>query len=203
VAGARKILRVKGQGIPLRGDDIDTDRIIPARFLRCVTFEGLGDHVFEDDRKAGGHPFDDPRFRKASVLIAGRNFGCGSSREHAPQALAGWGIRAIVAESFAEIFAGNGAALGLVCASAPREAIDRLQALVERTPSLSIEVDVEARRVLYGGEGFSLSIPDGAREGFLTGSWDAVGTLLAAEDAIGRAEERLPYLHGWPAGGRP
>ncbi|MBN1418534.1 MAG: isopropylmalate isomerase, partial [Planctomycetes bacterium] len=123
--------------------------------------------------------------------------GCGSSREHAPQALAGWGIRAVVAESFAEIFAGNGAALGLVCASAQRESIDRLQASVERTPSLSIEVDVEGRRVLFGGGGFSASIPEGAREGFLTGEWDAVGTLLAAEDAIGRVEERLPYLRGW------
>jgi 3-isopropylmalate/(R)-2-methylmalate dehydratase small subunit len=202
--------RVSGRGIPVRGDDIDTDRIIPARFLRCVTFEGIGEHAFEDDRsamalaasgdpKSALHPFDQPRFQGASILVVNRNFGCGSSREHAPQALLRRGIRAIAGESFAEIFFGNCAALGIPCATLPRERVEALQSAIEADPALEITVDIGARELSVkgapgGGLGrMAASIPDGAREGFLAGTWDATGLLLADPKEIEAVARSLPY----------
>src|SRR5579864_6812983 len=149
----QKIEQIAGRGIPLLLDDIDTDRIIPARYLRCVTFEGLGEHVFEDDRKqAPNHSFDDPRFQGAEALIVGRNFGCGSSREHAPQALMRWGIRAIVGESFAEIFAGNCTMLGIPTATVTHEEMKQLMKLAKEKPQTKYLVDLEKKTLLSEGK---------------------------------------------------
>ena len=186
--------RIRGRAVPLRGNDIDTDRIIPARYLRTVTFDGLGEHAFEDDRAAGGHPFDDPRFSGASILVANANFGCGSSREHAPQALMRWGIEAFVAVSFAEIFFGNCAAMGLPCLRASEGDVERLMRAVEEDPSLAVEVDVEAQTARFGGGSMAATMPEGPREQLVTGTWDALGQLLEAGDEIGRTARSLPYL---------
>ena len=142
IEAAHRITSVEGTALPLRGDDIDTDRIIPARYLRAITFEGMERHVFEDDRKASAHPFDDPRFAGARILLVNGNFGCGSSREHAPQAIYRWGIRAIVGESFSDIFFGNSVAIGLPCVTAPRADLDALMALVDRRPRTTVRVDL-------------------------------------------------------------
>ena len=186
---------IRGSAVPVRGNDIDTDRIIPARYLRTVTFDGLGEHAFEDDRAAAaGHPFDDPRFAGASILVANANFGCGSSREHAPQALMRWGIEAFVAVSFAEIFFGNCAALGLPCLRASEGDVERLMGAVEDDPALVMEVDVEAQSVGLGGESIAATMPEGPREQLVTGTWDALGQLLEAGEEIGRTARKLPYL---------
>ena len=147
IEAAHRITSVEGTALPLRGDDIDTDRIIPARYLRAITFEGMERHVFEDDRKASAHPFDDPRFAGARILLVNGNFGCGSSREHAPQAIYRWGIRAIVGESFSDIFFGNSVAIGLPCVTATRADLDALMALVDRRPRTTVRVDL-ARPIL-------------------------------------------------------
>ncbi len=188
------IRTVRGFAIPLRGDDVDTDRIIPARYLKAVTFEGPGDHAFEDDRRAlaGAHPFDDPRYRGASLLLVNRNFGCGSSREHAPQALYRSGIRALVGESFSEIFFGNSVALGLPCVTLAREGVRALQDLVEAQPRTVLEIDLEQRTVSAGGRAFPFSVPEGAREAFLSGRWDSLGLLLEDFDAVRAVAARLP-----------
>ncbi len=192
------IERVDGRGCVLRGDDIDTDRIIPARFLRCVTFDGLGEHAFEDDRKQakGDHPLDLERFADASVLIVGRNFGCGSSREHAPQALRGHGFRAFVAGSFAEIFRGNCTALGLPCITLAGPDLAAVMDAVEVDPEQQLQVDVRARSVTCRAGTFEGDIPDGAREQLLEGSWNATAVLLEAGDAIERCAAALPYVAG-------
>ena len=192
--------RIRGRAVPVRGNDIDTDRIIPARYLRTVTFDGLGEHAFEDDRAGGGHPFDDPRFAGASILAAKANFGCGSSREHAPQALMRWGIEAFVAVSFAEIFFGNCAAMGLPCLKASEGDVERLMGAVEEDPALVVEIDVEAQSARFGGQTVAATIPAGPREQLVTGTWDALGQLLEAGDEIGRTARRLPYLSAF--GGR-
>ena len=199
-----KRTRITGSAMPLRGHDIDTDRIIPARFLRSVVFEGLGAAAFEDDRaqaKAAGelHPFDDPRFRAARVLLVNRNFGCGSSREHAPQAIMRWGrgIQAIVGESFAEIFAGNCLALGVPCVTAEAAAIADLMARCEANPALEMYVDLEAMRVTAGDASFPISMPEAARQQLIDGTWDTTGELLAARDAIARTAAALPYFADW------
>ncbi len=186
--------RISGRAVPVRGNDIDTDRIIPARYLRTVTFDGLGEHAFEDDRAAAGHPFDDPRFAGASILAADDNFGCGSSREHAPQALMRWGIEAFVAVSFAEIFFGNCVAMGLPCLRVSEGDVARLMQAVEEDPALSVKIDVEAQTVRFGGERIAAAIPGGPREQLVTGTWDALGQLLEAGEAIERTARRLPYL---------
>ena len=186
--------RISGRAVPVRGNDIDTDRIIPARYLRTVTFDGLGEHAFQDDRAAAGHPFDDPRFAGASILAADDNFGCGSSREHAPQALMRWGIEAFVAVSFAEIFFGNCVAMGLPCLRVSEGDVARLMQAVEEDPALSVEIDVEAQTVRFGGERIAAAIPEGPREQLATGTWDALGQLLEAGEAIERTARRLPYL---------
>jgi 3-isopropylmalate/(R)-2-methylmalate dehydratase small subunit len=196
----QQVQLVAGRGLPLLLDDIDTDRIIPARYLRCVTFDGLGEHAFEDDRKqAGGqHPFDDPRFQGAGILIAGRNFGCGSSREHAPQALIRWGIKAIVAESFAEIFFGNCISNGVPVVCCAPEHLRQLAALVEANPQVSVEVDLEKREVLAAAGTQKLACPctiqEGARQSLVTGNWDFLGQLVDAADQVKAAASKLPYM---------
>jgi len=196
------IRRVSGTALPLPGDDIDTDRIIPARFLVSVTFEGLGAHAFEDDRKAAGmkgklHPFDDPRYSDARILLVNRNFGCGSSREHAPQALARRGIKAVAGESFSEIFFGNAVAIGLPCLTLPREAVARLQALAEGAPKSVLSVDLEAGTLVAEGTTFPVSIPGNAREAFLSGNWDGTSMLLERFAEVEAVAGRLPYVAGF------
>src|SRR5580704_12442345 len=165
-----KIERTTGTAIPLLLDDIDTDRIIPARYLRCVTFDGLGEHVFEDDRKqAPYHEFDDPRFKGAKILIVGRNFGCGSSREHAPQALQRFGIEAIIGESFAEIFFGNCTALGLPCVSATEPDVKALGKAILANPKLEVTVDLVNQKVTYGGKSIPVTMLEGPRTALVTG----------------------------------
>jgi 3-isopropylmalate/(R)-2-methylmalate dehydratase small subunit len=194
-----RISRVAGTACVLRGDDIDTDRIIPARYLRAVTFEGLGEHAFEDDRKQakGDHPLDVRRFRGASILVVGRNFGCGSSREHAPQALMRRGFRAYVGASFAEIFFGNCTALGLPCVTLAPGDLARLMDSVELDPSQQVALDLAARTVTCRVGSFPASIPDGARGQLLEGSWNATSVLLEAGDAIESTAKRLPYVNGF------
>lgn len=194
------IQSISGRGLPLRGGDIDTDRIIPARFLRCVTFDGLGEHVFEDDRAqtTGDHPFDNAAYRGAEVLVVNSNFGCGSSREHAPQAIARWGIRALVGESFAEIFFGNCVAMGVPCVTAAPEIVARIQTAIEARPELSLTVDLEAMQVRWEDESAAVEMGDGPRQMFLGGTWDACGQLLANVDEVRSVAAKLPYTR-WGA----
>ena len=196
----QNITHVTGTVVPLLLDDIDTDRIIPARFLRCVTFDGLGEHAFEDDRKQDSkHPFDDARFQGGSVLVGGRNFGCGSSREHAPQALIRWGIKAIVAESFAEIFFGNCTGLGVPCVNAARGDLDKLAAAITADPKLSVTVDLAAKQVRAGSLSFSITMLESARGSLTTGNWDFLGQLLEGADAVKQTAATLPYVNGFKA----
>src|SRR5215218_10421051 len=199
-----KIRQFAGRALPLRGDNIDTDRIIPARFLRAITFEGLEQHLFEDDREqleaAGSrHRTADPTYAGAKILIVNRNFGCGSSREHAPQAIRRWGIRAVVGESFSEIFFGNSVAIGLVCLTAAHEDMERLQAAVERDPSTIVTANLDTQTVSAGGVTAKATLPPGARESFLDGTWDATALLLDRFEEVERVAERLPYVGGWGA----
>jgi 3-isopropylmalate/(R)-2-methylmalate dehydratase small subunit len=194
-----KIERVAGTAIPLRGDNVDTDRIIPARFLKSLTFEGLDQHLFEDDRQqleAQGqrHPTADPKYAAASVLLVNANFGCGSSREHAPQAIRRRGIRVIVGQSFSEIFFGNSVALGLPCVAADQATLETLMSLVESDPSLNVVVDLESMTVSAGGRTFPVTLPPGARESFIEGSWDATGLLLDRFEEVEATAARLPYM---------
>jgi 3-isopropylmalate/(R)-2-methylmalate dehydratase small subunit len=190
-----KIERLTGTAIPLLLDDIDTDRIIPARFLRCVTFDGLGEHAFEDDRKQDSHhPFDDARFQGAKILVTGRNFGCGSSREHAPQALQRWGISAIVGESFAEIFFGNCTALGLPCVRAAHADLKKIGAAIQANPKLTVTVDLVKQTVEYGGSSVACTMPEGPRTALTTGEFDFLGQLLAGEKQIRAKADALPYM---------
>lgn len=191
-----RIERVAGRAVPLPFDDIDTDRIIPARYLRCVTFEGLGEHVFEDDRAQDpAHPFNQERYRGATVLIVGRNFGCGSSREHAPEALHRWGIRAIVGHSFAEIFAGNCVSMGIPCLWIDEREVADLARRVQADPSLVVEVDVKAQTATAGGRSIAGTLPPSARERLLSGSWDSLGELLAAKDQILALLKKIQYMN--------
>jgi 3-isopropylmalate/(R)-2-methylmalate dehydratase small subunit len=192
------IVHVSGRGIPLRGDDIDTDRIMPARYLRVVSFEGLEGHLFEDDRKANlRHPFSDRRFAGATVLVVNANFGCGSSREHAPQGLRRYGIRAIVGESFSEIFQGNAAILGLPCFAADRGSIEELQALIERMPDVVVEADVASGTIIAGTLRLTASVPPALGEGFISGQWNPTAMLLDRFDEVRAVASRLPYLSGF------
>ena len=201
---AGRIAHVTGTAVVLRGDDIDTDRIMPARFLRALTFDALGDHVFEDDRKAWAargerHPFDGPDAGAATVLIVNRNFGCGSSREHAPQGLLRRGIRAIVGESFAEIFFGNAASLGMPCLIATRDAIAALMDRVERRPADVVEIDLERLTVRATDLCAAADLPPAVREAFLDGSWDATGLLLEQFQEVRGLAARLPYMRDFDA----
>jgi 3-isopropylmalate/(R)-2-methylmalate dehydratase small subunit len=190
--------QVTGRGIPLPGNDIDTDRIIPARFLKAVTFAGLGDHAFEDARKQDPeHPFNIPVYQGASVLVAGLNFGCGSSREHAPAALQGWGVQAIVGGSFAEIFFGNCVMNGIPCLTASMDDIAWLQKTIGTNPQQAITVDLEKQEVRCAGRTIPARMPDGARKALTSGAWNGTSVLLEAGEAIEATARRLPYITGF------
>jgi 3-isopropylmalate/(R)-2-methylmalate dehydratase small subunit len=199
---SRYIDRISGHGIPLRGNDIDTDRIIPARFLKCVSFEGLEAHAFEDDRKqleerGHVHAFSDPKYAGAAILVVNGNFGCGSSREHAPQALQRWGIRAVVGESFSEIFFGNSVALGMPCLTVSAKDAEALMSTVEANPRVEIGLSVSGQSVEVNGKTYEAAIPGGAREAFTGGSWDATGLLLDDFDQVRGVAKSLPYVSGF------
>ena len=190
-----------GSGVPLRGDDIDTDRIIPARFLRCVTFNGLGEHVFADDRAQlnGDHPFDLGQHQSAGILVVNRNFGCGSSREHAPQAIARWGIKGILGESFAEIFFNNCIAIGVPCVTADQAVVKAVQDFAEANPGGAIAINLETLTVTYGSTTSPITLNEGARQAFLSGKWDSCGQLVAQLDTIREIAAALPYV-SWDDG---
>ena len=195
-------ITIEGTGMPIRGDDIDTDRIIPARYLKLVTFDDLGSYAFYDarfDEKGAekAHPFNDKRYGDAAVLVVNKNFGCGSSREHAPQSLMRSGTRVIIGESFAEIFAGNCAALGIPTVTAPYEVIEKLHEAIESDPGLRIRVDLKQKRVDAGDRSFALEIPATFRSSLLSGTWDTTSALLERIDAIRAVHDRLPYIGGY------
>jgi 3-isopropylmalate/(R)-2-methylmalate dehydratase small subunit len=191
-----QIKLVSGRGIPLVGDDIDTDRIIPARFLRCVSFDGLGAQVFADDRAQanGQHPFDLPQYQGANILVVNANFGCGSSREHAPQAIIKWGIQAIVGESFAEIFFGNCVANGIPCVTAQPETVKRLQTLLQENPQSITSVNLETMQVRCEDFNAPISMGEGSRQMLISGTWDSCGQLLQELHPIQTTAAQLPYL---------
>ena len=189
-----KIKLIKGRCISLIGDDIDTDRIIPARFLKCVTFDSLGSAVFEDDRKdlKGKHPFDLTINKNSSILIVNSNFGCGSSREHAPQALLRWGIRAIIGESFAEIFYSNCVAIGIPCFTMDKISINKIQEMSEK--GLIFDIDISKAEARTSESKFKLEIKSSSKNMFLSGEWDATSTLLNNSDLIEEKIKQLPYV---------
>lgn len=191
-----QIQQVSGKGIPLRGNDIDTDRIIPARFLRCVTFDGLGEQAFADDRQQtqGNHPFDLPQYQGADILVVNGNFGCGSSREHAPQALSKWGIQAVIGESFAEIFFGNCVAIGIPCVTAESSVVGQLQSILEENPQKELSVDLNALQVRCGDLTLPVQMGTGARQMLMTGTWDSCGQLVEGVDKIRTTANQLPYM---------
>jgi 3-isopropylmalate/(R)-2-methylmalate dehydratase small subunit len=194
-----KITQIVGRGVYVPGNDIDTDRIIPARFMKCVSFDGLGQYLFYDVRKNSdgsnkAHPLNDPRFSGASILLSGMNFGCGSSREHAPQALQKYGFRAVIAENFAEIFFGNCTTLGIPCLSASREDIAKVSAAIEADPSIEVTVDVAACQVRFGSKSIPVQMRESARDALVNGRWDAIGELLEGVPAVKELAKKLPYL---------
>ena len=199
---SRFIDKTTGRGLPLRGHDIDTDRIIPARFLKSVSFDGLETHAFEDDRKqleerGHVHPFSNPNYAGARILIVNGNFGCGSSREHAPQAIQRWGIRAIVGESFSEIFFGNSVALGMPCLTVNAHDAEMLLSAVERDPHTEVTVSVAGQYVELHGQRYQATLPAGAREALTSGTWDATGLLLDDFDQVRSVAGKLPYISGF------
>jgi 3-isopropylmalate/(R)-2-methylmalate dehydratase small subunit len=188
-----------GSGIPVRGNDIDTDQIIPARFMKVVTFDGLGefaffDQRFDDEDNEKDHPFNEEQYQDANVLVVNANFGCGSSREHAPQALVRWGIDAIIGESFAEIFAGNCLALGVPTVTADSETIERLQDWVEEHPDEDIEIDVAAETVTYGGTTIDVNVDEAQRKALVDGIWDTTALMKSNTEAIAETAASLPYI---------
>ena len=193
------IQRVEGRALVVAGEDIDTDRIIPARFLKCVSFDALGEQAFADDRKEleGAHPFDQPQFQGASILVVNGNFGCGSSREHAPQALMRWGIRAVVGVSFAEIFFGNCLALGIPCTTAAPDQVLSIQAAIQADPSRAWTLDLEVMKLSEEGESWTVSLADGPGEMLRSGRWDATSQLLANGPHVDALLGRMPYLNGF------
>jgi 3-isopropylmalate/(R)-2-methylmalate dehydratase small subunit len=193
-----KRTRIAGRGIPLPGNDIDTDRIIPARFLKEVTFASMGEHAFEDAKKQNPeHPFNQKVYEGASVLVVGQNFGCGSSREHAPQALMRWGIRAIVGGSFGEIFFGNCVMLGIPCLVATQADLEWLQKAVGREPQAPVTVDLEKQEVRFGDRVIKATVPDGPRNQLVGGTWDSTAVLLEAGAGIEATAKKLPYVAGF------
>ena len=199
-----QIRQANGRPIPLRGNDIDTDRIIPARYLKAVTFDGLGHAAFFDERfdaqgNSKGHILDDPRFQAkgARVAIVNKNFGCGSSREHAPQSLLRWGIKALIGESFADIFFGNCVALGMPCVTASEKTVAALMEAVERDPAHDLVIDLEALTATYLGRTYAVDLPAGVRNQFLQGTWNGTRVLLDAGERIRQTAARLPYVRGF------
>lgn len=197
-------IKITGTAVPLRGNDIDTDRIIPARYLRTVTFEGLGEHAFEDDRAAQSragklHPFDDPRYSGAEILLVNKNFGCGSSREHAPQALNRWGrgLKVVIGESFAEIFYGNCIALGVPCPIVTEAHVEQLLRAVEQDPTLTLTVDLERMVVSAKTLEVPLTMSEGARQQFLSGRWDSATELLEGKAEVLERLKQIPYINGF------
>ena len=194
-----KITEIKGRGVFVPGNDIDTDRIIPARFMKCITFDGLGEFLFYDVRKnADGsdkaHPLNDGRFKQASILLSGANFGCGSSREHAPQAIQKYGFRAVVAENFAEIFFGNCTTLGIPCFTATREDIAKVAAAIEANPAIEVVADVAAQEIRFGSQSIKANVRDSARDALVNGRWDAIGELIDGMGDVKAKASGLPYL---------
>ncbi len=192
-----EVKQISGKAIAVEGNDIDTDRIIPARFLRCVTFDGLGEQAFADDRAQtnGQHPFDQPQYQGANILVVNNNFGCGSSREHAPQALSKWGIEAIVGQSFAEIFFGNCVAIGVPCVITSPEEVQQLQTLIKENPSANLTVDLETMTVKNDNLSVPVQMNEGSRQMFLKGTWDNCGQLISNAENIKATASKLPYVN--------
>ncbi len=195
-----KITSLAGRAVCVPGNDIDTDRIIPARFMKCVTFDGLGQYLFYDVRKDTttgkdtNHPLNDARFKGATILLSGANFGCGSSREHAPQAIQKYGIKSVIAENFAEIFFGNSITLGMPLACAKREDIAKIAAAVEKDPATEVVIDVVKQEIRFAGQTVPAQIRDTARDALINGRWDAIGELLDGVPAVKETAKKLPYL---------
>ena len=194
-----KILSVTGTCVHVPGDDVDTDRIIPARFMKCITFDGLGEFMFYDvrfdeNKNPRPHPLNDPRFAGAKVLLAGNNFGCGSSREHAPQAIYRFGIRAIVAEGFAEIFFGNSTTLGMPCVSADKADIAAIRSIIEADPKAELTVDVQNLKLRIAGKEFPCTLRDTAHKALVEGKWDAIGDLLDGLPQVETTASKLSYM---------
>ena len=194
-----KITSSTGRAVNVPGNDIDTDRIIPARFMKCVTFDGLGEFLFNDVRKQldgtlKAHPLNEARFKGATILLSGANFGCGSSREHAPQAIQKYGFRAVIAEGYAEIFFGNSITLGIPCVTATREDIAKIAAAVEADPQVAVTIDVVNQEVRFGGQTVKGAIRESARDALVNGRWDAIGELIDGLPAAKTTAAKLPYL---------
>jgi 3-isopropylmalate/(R)-2-methylmalate dehydratase small subunit len=197
-----KITKVGGTAVPIRGNDIDTDRIIPARYLKEVTFARMGEYPFFDERydasgKKKDHPFNDPEYKSASILFVNKNFGCGSSREHAPQALYRFGIKAIVGESFAAIFAGNCTMMGLPAVTVGAKEIDQLMKSVEENPRTEYSVDLESKTLSYGNHRIAIDLPETYRTALITGSWDSTALLRANLEQVKKTAAKLPYMSGF------
>ncbi|MFW5950233.1 MAG: 3-isopropylmalate dehydratase small subunit [archaeon] len=194
-----EVREVAGTGVPIRGNDIDTDQIIPARFMKVVTFDGLGqfaffDQRYDDEDNQKDHPMNEDRFREASVMVVNSNFGCGSSREHAPQALMRWGIDAFIGESFAEIFAGNCLALGMPTVTADHQTVAALQEWIEANPDGEIDVNVAEETVTYGEQTVEVTVDDAQRQALVEGIWDTTALMSANENAIAATADSLPYV---------
>ena len=195
-----KITFVTGRAVPVLGNDIDTDRIIPARFMKCVTFDGLGEFLFNDVRKdprtgaITDHPLNQARYQGATILLSGANFGCGSSREHAPQAIQKYGFKAIIAESYAEIFFGNSTTLGMPCVTAAREDIAKIAAAVDANPQTEVTIDLVKLEVRFAGHTVKIAQRESARDALVNGRWDAIGELLDGVPAVKETAKKLPYL---------
>lgn len=194
-----KIKKLSGKGVYVPGDDVDTDRIIPARYMKVVTFDGLGDYMFKDvreapDGKKTNHVLNDPKFASANVMLVGSNFGCGSSREHAPQAIKRAGFNAIIGESFAEIFYGNSTTLGMPCVEATKEQISEMAQAIEKDPSTTIDIDLEKETVTVAGKTYSVKVRPTAKSALTHGKWDPIGELLEADANITDTAKSLPYM---------
>jgi 3-isopropylmalate/(R)-2-methylmalate dehydratase small subunit len=199
---SRRLTIIEGTAVPVPGQDIDTDRIIPARFLKAISFEGLETHVFEDDRaqarqQGQPHPFDQPAYHGAELLLVNRNFGCGSSREHAPQALKRWGIRAVIGESFSEIFFGNSLAIGMPCVSIPKAEADALIDQITREPATRLRLDIVKQTLTVAGRVLPVTMPKPAHEALVSGAWDATGMLLDDFAEVQAVSGKLPYVSGF------
>ncbi len=195
----KRITAITGKGVPVPGNDIDTDAIIPARFMRCTSFEGLGDFAFYDERfdenmKPRKHPLNEEKFKGHDILLVNKNFGCGSSREHAPQSLAGFGIRALIGESFADIFAGNCASMGMPAVAVDEQSARNLMELVEQYPDSVLQIDIENLKITVRDRIYDISMPDSFRKAFLEGTWDTTEVLNQRRDRILQTASSLPYM---------